>query len=249
MNKKLLGLVMAGVMTLGMAGSTVMAAEISAPSDIDVYWIGKTLNNPWWISVADFAQKEADALGVNLTIAIPQEEVDLEKQVSMIEAAIMSEADAIVISACSSDGVIPAITQAKEAGIKVVNFDTRISDKGVIDAFVGGDDVAGAYKAGKYICEKLGGEGQVAVITGLLEQSTGVDRRAGFLQACEEYPGIEVVAEQGAEWSSDKAADVMTNILTANPDVKGVFACNDQMAVGMVNAAIAAGRPRTIWCW
>ena len=78
--------------------------------------------------------------------------MDLEKQVSMIEAAIEKKADAIVVSAASSDGVIPAIKKAREAGIKIVNFDTRISDTSVIDAFVGGDDVAGAYKAGKYIC-------------------------------------------------------------------------------------------------
>lgn len=260
--KKLLCVLLAGVMTFGLTAcgstSTTSATEdasaettsddvedkagVSAGQDIDIYWVGKTLNNPWWISVSDFAQKEADALGVNLTIAIPQEEVDLEKQVSMIEAAIEQDADAIVISAASSDGVIPAIQKAREKGMKIVNFDTRISDTSVIDAFVGGDDVAGAYKAGKYICEQLGGEGQVAIITGLMEQSTGVDRHEGFMKACEEFPGIEVVAEQSAEWSSDKAADVTTNILTANPDIKAIFACNDQMAVGMVNAAKSAGK-------
>ncbi|MDD3212055.1 MAG: sugar ABC transporter substrate-binding protein [Eubacteriales bacterium] len=236
--RKFLAVVCALVLTLALVGS---ASAIEA-SDISVYWIGKTLNNPWWISVADFAQQEANALGVNLTIAIPQEEVDLERQITMIEAAVQSGAQALVISASSSDGVIPAIQAARDAGLKIVNFDTRISDKTLVDAFVGGDDEAGAYKAGKYICEQLGGEGEVAVITGLLEQSTGVDRRAGFLRACAEYPNIQVVAEQGAEWSSDKSFNVMTNILTAHPNLKGVFACNDQMAVGMVNAAEAAGK-------
>lgn len=235
--KKILSLVL--IALLLMSVSVAFAEEEPL---MDIYWIGKTLNNPWWISVADFATQEAENLNVNLTIAIPQEEVDLERQVTMIEAAVESGADALVISACSSDGVAPAIQAAREAGLKIVNFDTRISDKSLIDAFVGGDDEAGAYKAGKYICEQLGGEGEVAVITGLLEQSTGVDRRAGFLRACEEYPGITVVAEQGAEWSSDKAFNVMTNILTAHPNLKGVFACNDQMAVGMVNAAEAAGK-------
>ena len=236
MKKKFFALFLAVVAIM-----TASSAFAAAPN-FEIYWIGKTLNNPWWISVADFATREAAALGVNLTIAIPQEEVDLERQVSMIEAAVQSGAKALVISAASSDGVKPAIEAARKAGLKIVNFDTRISDKSIIDAFVGGDDEAGAYKAGKYICEKLGGKGEVAVITGLLEQSTGVDRRAGFLRACAEYPGIKVVAEQGAEWSSDKAFDVMTNILTAHPDLKGVFACNDQMAVGMVNAAEAAGK-------
>ena len=233
------GFVLAMVVALILTASTIVFAEDNA-AEMQVYWIGKTLNNPWWISVADFAQQEAEALGVNLTIAIPQEEVDLERQISMIEAAVESGAKALVISAASSDGVAPAVKAAKEAGLKIVNFDTRITDKTLVDAFVGGDDEAGAYKAGKYICEQLNGEGEVAIITGLLEQSTGVDRRAGFLRAVSEYPGIKVVAEQGAEWSSDKAFDVMTNILTAHPNLKAVFACNDQMAVGMVNAAEAA---------
>ena len=217
MKKRVVSILLTGMAVLSLAACTSNGLEAaSATNDnakeaeagtekkegISVYWVGKTLNNPWWISVSDFAQQTADNLGVDLTIAIPQEEVDLEKQVSMIEAAIEKKADAIVVSAASSDGVIPAIKKAREAGIKIVNFDTRISDTSVIDAFVGGDDVAGAYKAGKYICEQLGGEGEVAIITGLMEQSTGVDRHAGFMQACAEYPGIKVVAEQGAEWSS-----------------------------------------------
>lgn len=209
---------------------------------IKLAWIGKTLNNPWWVSVADFATKEANMLGVELNIALPQEEVDLEKQVAMVESAIQQNVDAIIISTTSSDGIIPSIKKAKDAGIRIVNFDTRISDKSIIDAYVGADDVAGSYKAGKYICERLNGKGEVAIITGLLAQSTGVDRRAGFLKACSEYPEIKVVAESTAEWRSDKAADVTANILTANPNIKAIFACNDQMAVGMVSAAKSSGK-------
>lgn len=209
---------------------------------VDITWIGKTLNNPWWISVADFAEKEANNLGVNLEISLPQEEVDLEKQVAMVEQAIQKKSDAIVISAASSDGIIPAIQKARDAGIKIVNFDTRISDPKMYDAYVGADDVEGAYKAGKYIAEQLGGKGKVGLITGLLAQSTGVDRKEGFLKAMSEYPEIEVVAEASGDWRSDLAADATTNMLTAHPDIDAIFASNDQMAVGMVNAAQNAGK-------
>ncbi len=221
----------------------VQATEVKKDiKDINIAWIGKTLNNPWWVSVADFAEREAKNLGVNLTIALPEEEVDLEKQVAMIEAAVLKKVDAIIISASSSDGVIPAIEEARKAGIKIVNFDTRISDPNMYDAFVGADDVYGAYKAGKYICEQLNGKGEVGLITGLLAQSTGVDRKAGFLKAVAEYPDIKLVAEAGAEWRSDLAANATANILTAHPNIEAIFACNDQMAVGMVNAAAAAGK-------
>ncbi|MDR0551120.1 MAG: sugar ABC transporter substrate-binding protein [Spirochaetaceae bacterium] len=223
---------------------TADGARTTAKKDgtpIKLAWIGKTLNNPWWISVADFAQVEARSIGVNLTIALPSEEVDLEKQVAMVESAVQQKVDAIIISAASSDGIIPAIRGARQAGIKVINFDTRISDPSMYDAFVGADDVYGAYKAGKYICDQLKGQGKVGLITGLLAQSTGVDRRKGFLDAVKEYPGISVV-ENTAEWRSDLAANVTANMLTANPDIKAIFACNDQMAVGMVSAAKAAGK-------
>lgn len=227
----------------GQDGSSQDAAGDTAASGdtITIAWIGKTLNNPWWISVADFAEREASILGVSLQISLPEEEVDLEKQVNMIDSATQKKVDAIVISAASSDGVIPSLAKAKEAGIKIVNFDTRISDSSIYDAFVGGDDVEGAYKAGKFICEQLGGEGEVAIITGLMAQSTGVDRHAGFMKACAEYPGIKVVAEPSAEWRADTAATATESLLVANPNVKAIFACNDQMAAGMVSAVQAKG--------
>ncbi|WP_163536314.1 sugar ABC transporter substrate-binding protein [Gracilibacillus sp. YIM 98692] len=209
---------------------------------MDIAWIGKTLNNPWWVSVADFAEQEAENLGVNLTISLPEEEVDLGKQVAMVESAIEKQTDAIVISATSSDGIIPAIEKARNEGIKIVNFDTRISDPSMYDAFVGADDVEGAYKAGKYIAEQLNGEGKVGLITGLLAQSTGIDRKEGFMKAMEEYPGIEVVAEASGDWRSDLAADATTNMLTAHSDIDAIFASNDQMAVGMASAAEAEQR-------
>jgi ABC-type sugar transport system substrate-binding protein len=235
-------LVLGGTMA---SGALAVAQEApSDPSDIDVAWIGKTLNNPWWISVADFAQREAEQLGINLTISLPEEEVDLQKQIAITEAAIEQGVDAIIISASSSEGIIPSIEKAREAGIKIINFDTRISDPALYDAFVGADDVAGAYKAGQYICAVLGEEGgQVGLLEGLLAQSTGVDRKAGFeagIADCE-YP-VEIVATAGAEWRSDLALDATQNMLTANPDIKAIFASNDQMAVGMINGALAAGK-------
>ncbi|MDR2392018.1 MAG: sugar ABC transporter substrate-binding protein [Planctomycetota bacterium] len=239
--KKLFAL--AVVLSLGFALAADAADRVvkkKGGQPIKISWIGKTLNNPWWISCADSAIMEARNIGVDMKVALPQEEVDLEKQVTMVESAIEQGVDAIIISASSSDGIIPAIRKARDAGIKIINFDTRISDPKMYDAYVGADDVHGAYKAGMYMGEKLGGKGTVGLITGLLAQSTGVDRRKGFLEAMKNFPGIKVV-ENTAEWRSDLAANVTTNMLTANPDMKGIFACNDQMAVGMASAVKTEG--------
>ncbi|MCD8139405.1 MAG: sugar ABC transporter substrate-binding protein [Planctomycetaceae bacterium] len=239
--KKFVTMALAATLCLAVAASA--ADRVTTKPDgkqIRISWIGKTLNNPWWIAVADSAITEAKNLGIEMQVALPQEEVDLEKQVTMVESAIEQGVDAIIISAASSDGIIPAIRKARDAGIKIINFDTRISDPKMYDAYVGADDVQGAYKAGVYMCEKIGGQGKVGLITGLLAQSTGVDRRKGFLDAVANYPGVTVV-ENTAEWRSDLAANVTTNMLTANPDIKGIFACNDQMAVGMVSAVKTDG--------
>ncbi len=240
--KKLLAVALVallGVSAVARAEDRVITKKDGKP--IKISWIGKTLNNPWWIACADSAMLEAKNIGVDMKLALPQEEVDLEKQVTMVESAIEQGVDAIIISAASSDGIIPAIRKARDAGIKIINFDTRISDPKMYDAYVGADDVLGAYKAGMYMGAKLGGKGTVGLITGLLAQSTGVDRRKGFLDAMQNFPGIKVV-ENTAEWRSDLAANVTTNMLTANPDMKGIFACNDQMAVGMVSAVKTDGR-------
>ena len=239
--RKLIALTIA--MCLGMSamiGAADRPVTKKNGQPIKISWIGKTLNNPWWIACADSAILEAKNIGVEMSIALPQEEVDLEKQVAMVESAVEQGVDAIIISAASSDGIIPAIRKARDAGIKIINFDTRISDPAMYDAYVGADDVYGAYKAGMYMADKLGGKGKVGLITGLLAQSTGVDRRKGFLDAMSNFPEITVV-ENTAEWRSDLAANVTTNMLTANPDIKGIFACNDQMAVGMVAAVKTDG--------
>ncbi len=238
--KKLIALAMVLCLGVSVAGAADRVTTKKDGKQIKISWIGKTLNNPWWIACADAATVEANNLGVDMKLALPQEEVDLEKQVTMVESAIEQGVDAIIISAASSDGIIPAIRKARDAGIKIINFDTRISDPNMYDAYVGADDVYGAYKAGMYMGKKLGGKGKVGLITGLLAQSTGVDRRKGFLDAMKNFPDIKVI-ENTAEWRSDLAANVTTNMLTANPDIKGIFACNDQMAVGMVSAVKTDG--------
>src|SRR5690554_5872647 len=102
-NRRMIGLLLAVLTVLAAFPASAFAQGPMDPSEIDISWIGKTLNNPWWISVADFSIAEAEDLGVNLTIAMPEEEVDLEKQIAMIEAAIEQDVDAILISASSSE--------------------------------------------------------------------------------------------------------------------------------------------------
>lgn len=234
MVKKLI--VLGAIMVLFAAMCILVSSKKGDAADRQsIYWIGKTLNNPWWVMVKDIAVREAAELGVAITTNMPEEEVDIAKQVRMIEIAIEEKADAIVISAIHSRGVIPVLQRVQEAGIPIINFDTRVADPAIAKAFVGADDVAGAYKAGKYICEKLNGKGEVGLLEGILEQSTGVHRKAGFLKAIEEYPDIKLVASFPAAWRTELALDATVYILASHPEIDAIFACNDQMAIGMVS--------------
>jgi ABC-type sugar transport system substrate-binding protein len=206
-----------------------------------LYWIGKVLNNPWWVMANDFAVKEAQALGVTITCNMPEEEVNLEKQVSMFEDAIQKNVDAIIFSPVDSVALENKLKEARAKGIKLINIDTKVDNPDLVDVIISTDDELAAYKGGKYICEKLGGQGEVALLEGILSQTTHRERKAGFLKACAEYPSIKVVATAPVECRSDLALDATVNILTAHPNVRGMFASNDQEALGMVNGVRAAG--------
>lgn len=254
MKKRILAIFMAATMAVGLligCSSSDSPSETSASKEeatdesdaqgISVEWIGKAVSNPWFMKVEAYASREAKTLGVNFNSNFVNEQVDIEQQIAKIESAVANNADAICISVCDSEGAIPALKKAKDAGIKIINFDTRVSDKSVIDAFVGTDDVLGGYMAGEYICKKLNGKGKVAVVNGTFTQSTGVDRYEGFKQACLDYPDIEIVADPEADFDADKAASATSNILAANPDVDAIFATADMMAVSMANVVKSSG--------
>ena len=140
--------------------------------------------------------------------------------------------------------IVPVLEKAKAAGIPVVVFDTDVNWAGKL-SYVGSDNKRAGQIAGDYIAKSLGGKGKVAVIRGILGVSTHEDRLAGFRRAIANAPGIECVAVQPANSERALGMSVMENLLTTYPNLKAVFATNDQMALGAVEAIAArnlAGR-------
>jgi ribose transport system substrate-binding protein len=206
----------------------------------------KTLNNPFFIDMQKGAEEEAKKLGVNLIVQAAEREVDVEKQMQIIENLIQTKVGALCVTPSGSREIVPAIEKANRAGIPVIIVDTRVDPKtmsestGKIATFIGSDNYEGGKLAGEFIAKKLGGKGKVAILEGIPGHETGDSRLKGFRDAIKATPGIEIVASQTANWERDQGFNVFQNILQSHPDVQAVFACSDLMALGAVEAIAAA---------
>jgi ribose transport system substrate-binding protein len=196
--------------------------------------------NPFWAEVQRGAEETATAMGVNLVVLAPPAETDVATQISQLEDQITQDVDAILVAPTDVVGLNPTFDKAQAAGIPVLFVDTRGDWPGAL-TFIGTNNRNGGTLAGEYICEQLGGEGQVALITGVMSQQTHIDRIGGAKEAMEGC-GLQVVAEQPANSDRALGQTVMENILTGNPELNAVFASNDLMALGAMEAIKAAGK-------
>lgn len=198
-----------------------------------------TLNNPFFVDLRDGAQESASNAGVNLIILDAQN--DAAKQLANIENLIQQKVSVIIVNPVDSKAVIPAIEAANRANIPVITVD-RNADGGKVVAAIASDNVEGGRMAGKYIVEKLQGQGMVAEIEGIPGTSAANDRGKGFNEIIQKATGIKVVSKQPADFDRAKGLKVMENILQANPEINAVFAHNDEMALGAVEAIKANGK-------
>jgi ribose transport system substrate-binding protein len=206
----------------------------------------KTLNNPFFLDMQVGAEEAAERLGVQLIVQAAERELDVEKQVQIIENLIQTRVDALVITPSGSREIVPAIGNANEAGIPVIIADTRVDEDALgdyhIEAFIGSDNYEGGLVAGRFIVEELGAQAKVAILEGIPGHETADARLSGFRDAVSEHPGIEIVASQPANWERDQGFNVFQNMLQAHPELDTLFACSDLMALGALEAIQAAGK-------
>ncbi len=236
--------------TLALAGCTRPATETAAPAKTKprVALVLKTLNNPFVIDMEKGAREAAARLDVELVVQAAEREVDVDKQMQIIENLIQTGVDALCITPSGSKEVVPAIAKANAAKIPVVIVDTRVDEKAAaeagikLDGFVGSDNYEGGKVAGEYLIKVTGGKAHVGLLEGIPGHETGDSRLKGFHDAVKDSPGIKVVASQTANWERDQGFTVFQNMLQAHPDIDALFACSDMMALGAVEAIAAAGK-------
>ncbi|MFG2308530.1 substrate-binding domain-containing protein [Streptomyces sp. NPDC048566] len=192
-----------------------------------------TLNNPFFVQIKAGAQQEARRQGVDLTVTDAQN--DASQQANQLQNFTSSGLASIIVNPVDSDAAGPSVRAANKAGIPVVGVDRGVNKAKTV-ALVASDNVAGGRLGAKALAEKLGGKGRIVILQGLAGTSASRERGAGFAAGLKDYPGIKVVARQPADFDRTKGLDVMTNLLQAHPDIDGVFAENDEMALGAVKA-------------
>ncbi|UCD37450.1 MAG: sugar ABC transporter substrate-binding protein, partial [Fidelibacterota bacterium] len=177
-----------------------------------------------------------------------EREVDVEKQMQIVENLIQRKVAALCITPSGSKEIVPAIVKANENGIPVLIVDTRVDAAtlaaagGKIATFIGSDNYEGGRIAGLYLADMLGSRGKIAVLEGIPGHETGDARLSGFHDVLGQLPDMEIVASQTANWERDQGYNVFQNILQSHPEVQALFACSDLMALGAVEAIATAGR-------
>ncbi|PFG34702.1 D-ribose ABC transporter substrate-binding protein [Sanguibacter antarcticus] len=192
-----------------------------------------TLNNPFFVELRDGAQAAADEAGVDLYIVDAQN--DSATQANQLATAEAGSTKAVIVNPVDSDASSASVNALLSADIPVIGVDRTVNDA-ELTSLVASDNVAGGRQAADELAAAMGEEGTVITLQGVSGTSASRDRGAGFDEGIAAYPGITVVAQQTANFDRASALDVTTNLLQAHPDVTGIFAENDEMALGAIQA-------------
>ncbi|RFU60998.1 substrate-binding domain-containing protein [Bacillus sp. V59.32b] len=210
--------------------------------DIVIGFSQSVMDHPFRIANVESAKKAAKKLGVELIVTDGQG--DVNKEISNIESLIARNVDAIIVSSLSGKAIYPAYKQVAQAQIPLIIGASGVPDDPKIPyiSYVATDEVSMGQRAAQYIAELMGDKGNLVILDGVTESTNSILRSEGFMPEIEKHKDIKVVAQQSGEWLRLPAMEVMSNILQANNKIDVVFAQNDEMAFGAIEAIKKAGR-------
>ena len=228
------------VLALALAGTTACnrgtdaaPGATSSASTGRVVMALSTQTNPFFVQLRDGAQQKAKELGVTLEVQDASD--DPATQANQLNNAQTSGAKVVIVNPTDSDAVTPAVKALNTAGIPVIAVDRGVNNAQVA-SFISSDNVAGGKQAAEELAASINQTGEVLVLQGIPGSSASRDRGQGFEDGIKAFPYIQVVAKQTAGFDRAKALDVATNLVQAHPNVKAIFAENDEMALGAIEA-------------
>ena len=235
--KKLVALVSSAILAFSLVGCSIEGEENGASSDGSLVGNGSigfsvsTLNNPFFVTLSQGAKDKAKEEGRDLIVVDAGD--DAAKQTSDIEDLISKNISVLIVNPVDSDAVAPAVKDAIAKGIKVISLDRAVNGVDV-DCSIASDNVEGARMATEYLVSLVGKDAKVVELEGTSGSSATIDRGAGFHKIADDQ--LNVVSSQTANFNRSEGMTVMENMLQSNSDIKGVFAHNDEMALGAVEA-------------
>jgi erythritol transport system substrate-binding protein len=234
---RLLVLVMALAMVAALVPTTTPALAQESKGLIVI--ITPAHDNPFFKAEADSAQAAAEALGYETLVLIHNDDPALQDQ--HFDLAIAQGAKAIIVDNAGADASIAAVQKARDAGIPTFLIDREINATGIAAAQIISNNYQGAVLGAEEFVRLMGEEGKYVELTGKESDTNAHIRSQGYHDVLDQYPGLEMVAQQTANWSQTEAFEVMETIIQAHPDIKGVISGNDTMAMGAMAALQAAG--------
>ncbi|MBN2807827.1 MAG: D-ribose ABC transporter substrate-binding protein [Prolixibacteraceae bacterium] len=211
----------------------------NAPSD-QMAVIVSTLNNPWFVVLAESAAEKARELGYKTTIFDSQN--NSAKEAEHFDNVIAMGYSAVLLNPTDADGSVLNVKRAKAAGIPTFCMDREINAKDAAVTQLLSDNFTGCVKLGEYFVRQLNKKGNYVELLGLVGDNNTWNRSNGFHSVVDEFPELKMVAQQSADFDRNKAMDVMETIMQANPAIDAVFCGNDAMAMGAYQAVLAAGK-------
>ncbi len=232
--KRLTAAIILLVLLAGCSAST----KTNQPKRIAI--VVSTLNNPWFVFLAETAAKKAKELGYDSKIFDSQNNTALESD--HFENAIASGYNAILFNPTDAAGSVANVNKAKEAGVAVFCMDREVNSKDAATSQILSDSYSACIELGKLFVKSLDKKGNYVELLGIVSDNNTWNRSKGFHSVVDNYPGLKMVAQQSADFDRNKAMEVMESILQAHPDIDGVFCGNDAMAMGAYQALVAAGK-------
>ncbi|SMC82343.1 substrate-binding domain-containing protein [Primorskyibacter flagellatus] len=236
-----------------LSAAVLAAAAAASPVQAEGEYgiLMKTLANPFWGAMGQGVEDGAKAADVEYFIQAVESDQAAESQLNVCNTMLERRPVAMITAAINSTNLLPCLKSAQDAGIKIVDLDGNL-DPAILDAEgieitfrIGSDNVLAGAQGAEFMVGQLGADatGPVLVIEGLSGNITGQNRTSGFADKLAELaPGLEIVASLPGDWDRGKAANITNDILTRNPDLVGIFAANDGMALGAVESVFAAGK-------
>lgn len=206
--------------------------------------IVSTLNNPWFVFLAQTAAAQAKTLGYESKIFDSQNNTALETD--HFENAIASGYSAILFNPTDANGSVVNVLKAKKAGVPVFCMDREVNTADGATSQILSDSYSGSVSIGKYFVQSMHKKGNYVELLGLVADNNTWSRSKGFHSLVDYYPGLKMVAQQSADFDRNKAMEVMESILQAHPDIDAVFCGNDAMAMGAYQALVAAGKANRV---
>jgi len=219
------------------AGDTTGGESSGSGDDVYIALVSKGFQHQFWQAVKLGAEQKAEELGITITFDGPASETEVDSQLQMLQTAIDKNPAAIGYAALDPEACVSLYEKAEAADIPIVEFDAPCAGDYSQNLSATDSNVAGALAA-EHMAELIGGEGEVAIVGHSQINSTGIDRRDGFVEKIEsDYPDITIVDIQYGDGDHLKSADIAKAMIAANPNLKGMYGTNEGSAIGIVNAA------------